>query len=193
MPNVEGENPDFDDFALPGEGAFPEEPIDELAGISDELVAPPIEAEDMQPEPEIAKEVEPPAKEAVAEAAKVPGKVPNFVEWGCVIGLPVLLVLLALVNVVYLSTAVYVIAVGFIPYGIWKGRATNTVYTVILGCTLAAVLTAIYCLWLEVGRYQFDIKAREAKQRGSMSSLLDAQSLAHNEALRSSVVDRRFA
>ena len=45
------------------------------------------------------------------------------------------------------------------------GRKTNTVFVVFLGCVLAAVLTAVYCLWMELARYKFDIKAQDAKQR----------------------------
>ena len=50
------------------------------------------------------------------------------------------------------------------------GRKTNTVFVVILGCVLAAVLTSVYCLWMELVRYKFDIKAQDAKQRVSMVS-----------------------
>ncbi len=53
---------------------------------------------------------------------------------------------------------------------LWLGHKTNTVYVVILGCVLAAVLTAVYCLWTEMERYNFDIKAQEAKQRVTMTA-----------------------
>ena len=108
---------------------------------------------------------------------KVTGKLPIYLEWGGAIGIPVIILALAWFEVLYFSTALYVISVGFIPYGIWKGRETNTVYTVILGCTLVAVLTAIYCLWLEVGRYNFEVKA---KQRAGISRPIQAGFLAES-------------
>jgi hypothetical protein len=56
-------------------------------------------------------------------------------------------------------------------------RKTNDLYTVILGCALIAILTGIYCLWLEWGRYQFDTKARQAKQHASAARLPGPRSL----------------
>ncbi len=159
MANVEGENPDFDALQVPGEGEAAVEPAaeTEIASPSDETLAEPIESLD-----ESAAESE----EEIEEApAKDRGKMPVYIEWGCAIGLPVIILILAVSGILSYATAIYIIAVGFVPYGIWKGRETNTVYTVILGCALIAVLTAIYCLWMEVGRYEFQVNAKAASQQ----------------------------
>ena len=81
------------------------------------------------------------------------------------VGLPVILLGLAVVNFVFFSTAIYLVAMGYTFLGLWIYRRTNTLYTVLLGCALAAVLTAVYCLWIEMGNYEFDLKAKDAKQR----------------------------
>jgi cation transport ATPase len=99
-------------------------------------------------------------KEVEEEEEKKPKEIPLYVELAVAGGISAVLLLLAWFQVVLFSTALYLIAVGFVPYGIWKGRETNTVYSVMLGCALVAVLTAIYCLWLEVGRYGFEVKAK---------------------------------
>lgn len=88
-------------------------------------------------------------------------------DWVIAGGIALVLLLLALVGLFNFSTAFYVVAVGVLAYTLWKMRELNDLYTVILGFALIAILTAVYCLWLEVGRYQFDTKAREAKQRAS--------------------------
>ena len=46
-------------------------------------------------------------------------------------------------------------------------------YVVFLACVLAAVLTAVYCLWSELVRYKLDVKAQEAKQQGAMAQPID--------------------
>ena len=103
---------------------------------------------------------EEPAKES-------PLRPPFYVELAGVIGLPVIVLVLAWSGVWLLSTAVFLIGLGFIPYGLWLGRRTNTIYTIFLGCMLAALLTATYCLWIEMGRYGFEVKPRKAKLRFS--------------------------
>jgi hypothetical protein len=194
--NVEGDKPDFDKVKLPGEeeeslpaepladdlfqdfqdldtSEFPEPLATDEAGF--EPTAEPVAPEGEPAATEEAVEGVEPEGEAAEKPAKAPGKLaalaqmPQYVEWGVAAGVSVLLLAIAVFGLIYFATAVYVISIGLVGYGIWKGGATNTVYTVILGCTLLAVLTAIYCLWLELGRYHFDIKAREAKQRVSVS------------------------
>ncbi len=80
-------------------------------------------------------------------------------ELALTIGIPILVLVIAWLCSMFFatklsafSTAIYLIALGFIPYGIWKGRQTNSVYTVILGCALAALLTGVFCLWMEIVR-----------------------------------------
>jgi hypothetical protein len=98
-------------------------------------------------------------------------------DWAIAGGIAVFLLLLALVGLFSYWTAIYVVAVGLAVYAMWKMRETNDLYTVILGCALIAILTAVYCMWLELGRYQFDVKAREAKQHASASWLPGPRSL----------------
>ena len=178
MANVEGENPNFDDLKEPAEEAVPAEPTDELAAFGEELAAELSEPENVPTGTENAEEAS--AGKMVAEDTTVreSSKTPIYLVWGVVIGIPVLVLLLALTHILYFPTAIYIISVALIPYGIWKGRETTTIYTVVLGCALAAVLTAIYFLWLEEDRYRFDVKAREAKQRVSASWSAGTRSLA---------------
>lgn len=191
MANVKDENPDFDELKLPGEEeeAVPVEPLaDDLLqefqpldasefpepAAEESAFGPPVETEGGPVETEEASQEPTPEEGTAEEPAEGPAKpsreLPPKVEWGAVAGVSVLLFVLALAGLLYFATAIYVISIGMVGYGIWKGRETNSVYTVFLGCTLVAVLTAIYCLWMELGRYHYDVKAREARQRVSFSA-----------------------
>jgi hypothetical protein len=119
---------------------------------------------------------EEPKEEAKEEEAKPHEekkhfKLPRFADLGAAAVISLILVALAAFHLLYFSTALYVIALGLIPFGIWKGGEAQNIYTVILGCALAAILTAAYCMWIELGRYDLDIKARGAKQRVAMSPI----------------------
>jgi hypothetical protein len=155
--NFEGDNLDFSDLNLPSIEA-----LEEHAESADEVAAEPIKPEVEQ----TAKEEE---EVVQIEPKKQPSKQAVYIEWGVAVGVPVLLLAIAWFGLLYISTAIYLIAVGFVPFGIWKGRKTSTVYTIVLGCTLIAVMTAVYFMWVEFGRYEFDIKARDGKHRISMS------------------------
>ena len=108
---------------------------------------------------------------------KEPSQSPMYLEWGIVIFVPLILLVLAVLHLFSFPTAVYLIALAGIPYGLWKGRQMLDVYTLFLACALAAILTAAYVMWLEIARYHYDLRAGEAKQRVSMSqpSAPDAQ------------------
>ena len=197
MSNLDGHDPNFDEMNLPGNGEAPEEQAAELAA---ELTAEqPPEAQGELVDFETAELGELPAEgaeEAPAEAAgESPAeeteegpaeaaeegpakgrKLPFPLEWGIAIVIPVVALALVLIPVICLSTAIYLIFVGAVALGVWKGRETNTAYTVLLACALVAILTAIYCLWAELGRYQFDLRA---KQRSSLSSPIQAGLLAN--------------
>ena len=190
MANVEDENPNFDELKTPGEEAAAEEPV-----LEDE--AAPADGADEQPQPVEATDAEEAEVKAEGtkeggeeeaeesekeEAKKEAGKLPLVVELAGVIGVPVVLLALFWFKIIFFSTAIFLIGVGFIPYGLWKGRRSNTVFTVFLGCTLAALLTATYCLWMELGRYQFDLKAQEAKQRVGMLRPIERELFAHSDA-----------
>jgi hypothetical protein len=102
-------------------------------------------------------------------AVKEPFKLPPYMEYAAAAGVAVILVVLAVLGLFSVPTAIYLIALAAIPYGLWKGRQMLDVYVLLLACALAAVLTAVYFMCLEIGRYRYDIKAREAKQRVVMS------------------------
>lgn len=52
---------------------------------------------------------------------------------------------------------------------IWKRIGETSPFTVFLGVSLVALLVAIFCLWMELRHYDFDIKAQEARQAVSMA------------------------
>jgi len=158
--------------------------LSDLPGADEDssIVAAPLESaefvEGEQAEVDEARSVEMVAEAAEEAKPKQPTNMATLLEWGGVIGIPVILLGLAALQVLSFATVLYVISVGFVPYGVWKGRETNNVYTIILACSLVAVLTAVFCLWLEIARYHADVKAREAKQRVSMSWPTDTRFLA---------------
>ncbi len=180
MANVEDENPNIDELKTPGEETAAEEPVLEgeaaPADEADEQLQP-VEADD---EAEVkAEETKEGGEEEAEEKA---GRLPLVVELAGVIGVPVVLLALFWFKIIFFSTAIFLIGIGFIPYGIWKGRKSNTVFTVFLGCTLAALMTATYCLWMVMGRYHFDFKAQEAKQRVGMLPPVERELFAHGDA-----------
>ena len=105
--------------------------------------------------------------EAVGEGPAKGRKLPFPLEWGVGVAIPVVLLAMVFLHLLYLSTAIYLVSVGLVAFGVWRERETSTAYTVLLACALVAILTAIYCLWAELGRYQFDVRA---KQRSSLSA-----------------------
>jgi hypothetical protein len=90
-----------------------------------------------------------------------------YIDW---LGLVLLAVVIWLVvqavavNVVW--TTAYLILLVLIPFSLWKSRRSWTtpqitaVYTVLLAISVAALLTAVYCLGLELFLYQWDIRAK---------------------------------
>lgn len=50
--------------------------------------------------------------------------------------------------------------------GLPTAKPKPDIYTVLLGIALGAILLAILCLVLELGRYDWDYKADKAKFRG---------------------------
>lgn len=182
MANVKGDSPSSDELKAHADGPAPDEPVapEDEEALAGDVFAPDTTEDAEAPLDESAEEEE--REGATAEEAEAgteeegePGKVPPYVEWAGVIGGPVIVLALAgLCAVLFsaaftaFSVAVYLIALGFIPYAIWKGRETGGIYTIFLGLALAALLTATLCLWLEMGRYQFSVKAKD-RQRVGMS------------------------
>ena len=186
MAKSEEKTPDFDDLNLPegqseqgfedllGEPSAFEElaESDDFSGIqklSDSSLNPvePVDeiVDPIDDEVPLAEVEEPPVETATLEAA--PSRWPYFAELGAVIAIPLLLVVLAVVQIIYLPTAIWLIGLGLVPYGIWKGRDTSA-YTIFLGCVLVAILTAIYFLWIELVRYNYEIKVRSGRSRVTM-------------------------
>jgi hypothetical protein len=90
-------------------------------------------------------------------------------EWA---GLALCLVVLlgvAAIGFIFYATAIYGFSLVAIAFTLWKGRKSNSLYVTILGFALAALLTGIYCLWLELAAYQLDIRARQMRPRLGMS------------------------
>ena len=174
MANIEGEGPMLEEMKLPGEESVSSEPAPEVApnvetasetaseAAPGETVSETAEVESV----EAAEEGE--HLEEEPEEEKPPSKLPVYLEYAGLACIPLILLTLGYFEIMFFSTALYLIALGLIPYGIWKGRKTNNVYSIILGCALAAMFTAIFCLWIEFDRrYQGDLKAQEVKQRVS--------------------------
>ena len=155
MAKVEDDNLNFEEMNLPGEESAQVEIADEAATVS------PVESD---AEVAVAEEEAP-----LGEMEKEPGKMPFYLACAGAAALPVILLVLASAQMIFPSTAIYLVCIGLIPFGLWMSRESNTIYTVFLGCALIAILTAVYCLWSELGRYEFDIHAKEAKQRVSMT------------------------
>ena len=154
---------------MPADLPLPEEGV--LAALGDSVLG----ALDAEEGAEAAAEE--PREEAKEQEVKPPeGKkpfqLPWYIELAAVVVVAAIVLGLAAWHLLGLSTALYLIAVALIAYGSWKGRATNSVYTVMLACALAAIVTAAYLLWLELERYNLDIKAREARQKVGMSQRL---------------------
>jgi hypothetical protein len=176
---VEGENLDFDDLNRLGDDAAPQETAGEPSeGDLAELAADLAEGEVQPAETEKAEELPAPEVGAAEESPKGPSNLPTYLAWAGAIAAVVVLLALGWLEVLCISTALYVVSMGLVSYGIWQGRRSNSIYTVLLACALAAVLTALYCLWLEAGRYQFDVNARDARPRVGMSRTIDARWLA---------------
>jgi len=119
-----------------------------------------VEAAEEQPKAAVEK-----AEEEAAEVEPAPNLLPDYLALAGAVVVPLILLALAWLGYAAFSTAIYFIGLVWIPYGLWLGRKKINVYTVFLGCVAAVLLTAVYFLWTELARYNFDIGAKEAKQR----------------------------
>jgi hypothetical protein len=159
-------------------------PVDEATAPAEEPAAPE-EAEHTETSEE-AKETEAPEKvketkkpvDLFADEKKA-DLTPLFIVAG-MLGLAVILLVIAWADYWNYSTAVYIAGLTFIPLLLWLSRKTNTVYVVFLGCVIAVLMTCIYCLWTVVAKYNFDVKASEAKERVGMAQPVDRHVLAWN-------------
>ncbi len=180
MSKPDEDTPNFDnldDLMMPSGDAdlfesVPDLPADELPAdelIADELPADEMPTDDGEPMadveavPDVASEE---SGEEPLEDAPAKKKV-AFGEWAIVGGVAALLLVLGVIGLFNPSTSVLLIAVGLVGYEMWRERERINIYTVLLGCALILVLTGIYCMWTELGRYNFQIRA---KQQASVSA-----------------------
>jgi hypothetical protein len=152
---VEDDNFNFEEMNLPGEEPAQVELADEVSSVSA------VESDDEA----VVEQVE----DAEEERKKDSDKLHFYLTCAGAAAIPLLLLVLASAQVIFPATAIYLVCLGLIPFGLWMGRETNTVFTIFLGFVLAAVFTGVYCLWIELGRHNFDINAREVKQRVGMT------------------------
>jgi cation transport ATPase len=87
------------------------------------------------------------------------------------IGIPLIFIALAHFEVLGYPIAVALCGAVLMPW-LWLSRKTNTVFTAFLGLTVVALLAAICFLWTELARYNYDIRANQAKQRTAASAPL---------------------
>jgi hypothetical protein len=152
------------------EDDFPVVDVEETT--SSEDTAPPAE-EEVAP-----AEVEESVAETKAPVSAIdedmePKRTLPMLEIGVAIGVPVACLAIAFLGYINLSTALYFIGVAVVALMTWMGRKTNSVYTVLLGIVLIALLTCIYYHWTVLAKLGFDVKAQEAKQRVTMAQPLD--------------------
>jgi hypothetical protein len=162
--NADGDDFNLTDLQLPDDELLAEEPVADTIQPAPEAEAGAQELESVELAEGEPQEEAAAVEEVEEEAEKKPEKkLPEYAELAGAIGIGVVLLAIGVVGLIYISTAVFTIAVGAVFYTIWRNRATSSIYTVLLGCALAAVLLSLYFLWIEIGRYQFDIRARSAR------------------------------
>ena len=154
-----------------------DEPAADLEDLSaeevptEEAAVEPAEADlaDLATEPGSAAHVEEPAH-AEEEDEREPSKLPIALEIAAIFVLPVVIIVLAVMHYVNPWVGLYLFLTACVPYALWKGRRTNTVFTVFLGFVLAAELTAIFCLFKEFQRYGYDVSGRAGKQKVTIAA-----------------------
>lgn len=112
------------------------------------------------------------SEEEPGEKAKKKSAMPVLVELIAVgaicVGLPLLAVMSP--ETIALDLAIYLAALVLIPFAVWRSRATATPYFILLAFALAALCTAVFCLWQEMEAYDFDFKAKEATSQMSWTA-----------------------
>jgi len=184
LPGEAAEQPGAPELDLPGEAAEQpgvpeldlsgEVPEESEPGAVDESELPKM-AEDDETAESQEDQIGEPEQEKTEEEPKHKSKWPLYAELagiaaGC----------LAVIGGTYYAVAsseglffwamlcIYLLALLFIPYVLIKTRKTCTPYRVMLALSLAAILTAVFYLLLEIKTYKYDIKAEGAKQRAAV-------------------------
>jgi hypothetical protein len=190
----EDKSPDFEEPILSDATLTPVEPIAEAETPVAEAApteSKPEEAALAESKPEEIKSAEalpeePPSTEAKTEKPKkknTPSKAVLderramkkkaamlYLTLSGLMGVPLILIALAHFKFLDYPIAIALCGVILMPWGLWLGRKTNTVYTAFLGLTVVALLAAVCFLWTELARYKGDIRANEAKQRTAVSA-----------------------
>jgi hypothetical protein len=169
---IEDDIPNPDDVTSPDDMLSPDETLTPLEETAPEAASVPAEEEPVAASAEPAKSPAAAVDDELAPEAK-----PPYVAIAVCIGVLVVLFALAYFKLFGYSTAIYVIGLAIIPLMLLLGRKTATVYTVLLGCVLAALMTSVYCLWSVLERYHGDVKAQAAKQGVSMTQPLDRNTM----------------
>jgi hypothetical protein len=173
---IEDDIPDPDDGLTPidAEELTPleEMPADALAAVDEAPEA--VVATEENPEEPVEAEAEPRKRHSPdLDDELEPAKKPPLLEIVAAIAAPAVALGLAFAGMLSFSTAIFLIALAYIAIMMWLGRKTNTIYTVILGCILAVLVTSVYCLWEVLARYHYDVKAQGARQRVTISRPVD--------------------
>ena len=171
------------DFTEPADSSFPSDAIAEDTLSVDGEVSEAVTSLSglgltSDQEPIIAGEGVPEVEEVVEEFEEEakPQRGKTLLKWLARLEIPgVLLIAVAIWFVTHMITenviwhAAFLILLGLIPYSLWKTRKYWTTpeitasYTVMLAIGAAALLSAVYWLGLELFRYDWDIKAKRAK------------------------------
>ena len=168
MAKIEDDISNLGDMGLPDDMTAPFEGL----GAMDEAAADGATAP-AEEKPTAAKD-EQDKQPAAADDDMAPEKQPPYLAIALAVGVLVVLLALAYFKILSYSMAICIVGVAVVVLMIWMGRKTNTVYTVLLGCVLIALVTSVYCLWYILSdKYQGDIKAQEAKQRVGMVQPVD--------------------
>jgi hypothetical protein len=175
---IEDDLPNFDDIISPDDMLVSDEALAATETAPQEAQGAEVKGAEPEetPEPEKGKKGKrEKAKKAKPEKVKravtasddefEPEKKPPYAAIGGAIVILAIILVLVFLGYLNFSTALYALGLAIIPLMLWAGRKTSTVYTVILGCVLIALMTSIYLLWCVLARYNFDVKALEAKQQ----------------------------
>ena len=102
-----------------------------------------------------------------------------YVEWSAAVLVAIALYLLASLlssSATGFWNGIYLVLMAMIAFALWKTRRVWTSpeisapFTLMIVVSLAALLTAVYCLGLELRSYDWDQKAKKAKQPAVVTS-----------------------
>ncbi len=196
MSEHEEENPPFEDlglgaedltFAEAGSEATPgtEPPAEAEGGEDLAAMVEPADAGTATPEGEepIVAEVEPSeTPEEEVEPKKKAFGLAFHVQWivaaaACVavaLGLTSAHVPYAVWHASYVIAMIVLVSATWMSRKVWARFQVTALYTVLLAGALAALLTGVYCLGLELYVYGWDLKAKQASQAAASATFVPA-------------------